>query len=152
MMPEHLYQKLAQEGHKRALKLYRVQNSLWMLLAIASVITFAHWLSDPVGAATAGALGRELSSPLDDLWNISFGLGGVLIIHGIWSFKSRVEIIGHLLFGGGTMVYALAIAADTIQDDRPFAPAAFTVAAISLASAARIYFLWTTTPKKKDDL
>src|SRR4051794_12135942 len=97
MMPERLSEILSHTDHKRAMTYYRAQNSAWLWVGLAVIVSAVNWFIDPEKAALKSAVGRQLHGPWDDLWTLFTGVGGVLIIWGIWKFVIRLEIVGHLL-------------------------------------------------------
>ena len=145
-MPEQLYHDMSQTTHKIALRLYRAQNSVWLAIAVSSIVSAVAWGIDPTDAAKSSAIGKEFRGPWDDFWNYSMGVGGVFVFAGIWWYRVRIEILGHFLLGGGLGVYCLAI----IMANKSATPALFLTGGLSLAAGVTILLRWRTTPKKAD--
>jgi hypothetical protein len=145
-MPEHLYGTLSRMNHRRAMRLYRAQGAIWLWLGFASLLSFIAWVADPEAAAKRSAIGRQLQSPFDLCWNTLWALGGVAIIYGIWFYRPRAEIIGHIFVTAAIVTYSVAIVYAL-----GVTPTAFITCGIAIASAFRAYFLWSVTPKKGQD-
>lgn len=137
MMPERFYEVLSHTNHKRALLYYRAQNSAWMWLGLATIISAINWFVDPEKAAQRSAVGRQLTGPWDDLWILCTALGGICIIGGIWQFRIRAEIVGHFLLTTGVAVNFVAVIVVF-----GLSSTAIILAAVCLASAWRAWFLW----------
>lgn len=145
-MPEALYALLAKSAHKEALRLYRIQNSIWMWLGGAAVVSCIAWFFDPEKAAQKSAIGRQLGTPIDDVWNVVWAIGGFLIVVGVWNFRPRLEFVGHIAVCAALATYSMSVVFEiglVVQ--------AFVIGGIAMASAFRAYFLWAVTPKVGDE-
>jgi hypothetical protein len=136
-MPERFYEFMSHTQHRRALLFYRTQNAAWLWLGLAAIVSAINWFSNPEAAAKRSAVGRELSGPWDDLWTISTAIGGVLIIYGIWQFRIRSEIVGHLAFAAGVAVNFVAVLVVF-----GLTSTSIILGAVCIASGARAWFLW----------
>lgn len=120
--------------------LYRAQNAIWLWLGAAAVMSLIAWLTDPAGESRRSALGRTLSGPLDEVWHLVLGVGGVLVFAGVWRLAVRLEVIGHLFVALGVFINALAVAAVVGAG-----PSAFILFGVAFASAGRIWYLLETS-------
>lgn len=122
---------------RRALRRYRAQNSIWLWLGVAAALSLITWLLDPQGEAGRTAIGRTLSGPMDDIWHVLLGAGGVLVFVGIWSFRVRAEIIGHMLVAVAVALNAAAVIAVT-----GLVATSLILIGVAAASASRMWYLW----------
>lgn len=136
-MPERLYEIMSHTQHRRALLYYRAQNSAWLWLGLATIVSAINWFHDPATAASKSAVGRELNGPWDDLWTLGTAIGGVCIVYGIWRFLIRVEIVGHLLLTAGVAVNFVAVVAVF-----GLTSTSIILGAVCVASGSRAWFLW----------
>lgn len=136
-MPERFYEFMSHTQHKRALLFYRTQNSAWLWLGLATIVSAINWFSNPAEASKKSAVGRELSGPWDDLWTLCTAIGGIFIIYGIWRFRIRSEIIGHLFLSAGIAVnFAAVVVVFGLTST------SIVLGAVCVASVARAWFLW----------
>lgn len=143
MSPESAFKALASLNHKRALKLYRAQNGIWLWIGVACIVSaLQFWLSPEQVGKTA--IGRRLEGGVDDAWNLGVMIGGVMIIWGVWTYRPRAEIIGHLFLTAAMTANALAV----LTVVRAGLSAGLLIA-VAVASGFRIYFLVATTPRKE---
>src|SRR5688572_18614801 len=68
---------------KFPLWMYRIQNMLWVWLGLAGMLACFQFFLDPSSIAET-SLGKQLSGPVDDAWNLCFGIGGFVIAAGVW--------------------------------------------------------------------
>lgn len=129
---------------KLELRLYRYQNSVWMFLGFAIFIASMVFLLDEPSRRETAVAAAGVSPTLLWTWNISWGLGAVLIMIGVWWWLSRVEVIGHMLFGGGILVQAIAIFVVVQQ----FVPSLLISGSFSAASFFRAYYILRFLEKK----
>lgn len=136
-MPERTFSIFTGLQHRRAMRLYRAQESIWLWISLATVLAAIDWARDPSAAAAKSAVGHQLSGPLDDIWIWGMATGGIFIAFGIWFFRIRYEILGHLFLTASVAVNAVAVF-------REFGVTStgLVLAAVAVASGARIYFLW----------
>lgn len=137
MMPERFYEVLSHTQHKRALLYYRAQNSVWMWLGLATIISAINWFLDPEEAARKSAVGRQLSGPWDDLWIVFTAIGGLCIIYGVWYFRIKAEIVGHLFLTAGIAVNFVAVIVVF-----GFTSTSIILGSVCIASIWRAWFLW----------
>jgi hypothetical protein len=138
-------ERAIETAERRAVRLYRAQNSIWLWLGLACIAAFVSYYVDPSTVAKS-AIGRSLSGPVDEIWNGGFLISGLLIIVGVWTTRAKIEIIGQLFLCASiaTDSAAIAILAGV-------GPSFWTIAAIAIASVFRIYWLiHTTTPQEAD--
>lgn len=120
----------------RSRRLYRAQNAIWLWLGLAAIVSLAGWLIAPEDEATRSAIGRQLSSGLDDLWHYFLGFGGAAVTFGVWTLRVRAEMIGHLFVAVSVMLNAIAVTAVT-----GLVASAFILYGVALASGFRVWFL-----------
>lgn len=134
---------LATLNKKRALKLYRAQNGIWLWIGVACIASaLQFWLSPEQVAKTA--IGRRLEGGIDDAWNLGVMIGGLMIIYGVWTYRPRSEIIGHIFLTASMTINAIAVLTVVRAG-----LSALLLIAVAIASAVRIYFLVATTPQKE---
>lgn len=126
----------------RARWLYRALNGVWIFLGFAAVLAAAQFYLDPASIATS-SIGRSLSGPIDDLWNVFWAIGGLLIATGIWVMRPVIEIVGHLLFTVAVLTNALSVAVLLGPG-----PSFWLSISVAFASAARVVYLWVMTPHR----
>lgn len=96
---------------KKARWLYIFHNFIWVWLGLASLSSGVRYFISPEAAgAQESAANLALSGPLDEAWNITIALGGLLIVLGVLSMRHRTELLGHLFFTAGVFTNAAAVA------------------------------------------
>lgn len=132
-----------ERAHKLEMKLYRVQNSVWLFFGFATIVACLTFFFDE-SSRTQTATAYQLSLTYQYIWNVSWGVGGILIIVGIWFWLSRVEVIGHVFFGGAILTSALAI----FLTVRAFIPTLLTLIGFAAASFFRAYWILRILPRR----
>jgi hypothetical protein len=119
------------------------RDLIWYWLGLAGVMSALQFYLNPE-AVEHTAIGRQLTGVIDDLWNISYGLGGLLILIGLITRRGTGEMIGLAFFVAGIVPNAVAIAVTT----HGAGPSFFTILAVGFACGGRLYYLWHTTPRR----
>jgi hypothetical protein len=132
----------AADPDARARWLYRALNGVWVFLGFAAVLATVQFYADPASVATS-SIGRSLSGPLDDLWNVFWAIGGLLIAAGVWILRPVVEIVGHLFFTVAVLTNAVAVAVLLGPG-----PSFWLSLSVAVASAGRVVYLWVLTPHR----
>lgn len=125
--------------------LYRLANAIWVALGVAAILSTFSWFLDPDAAART-ALGKNLSGPLDEGWQILWGIGGMALTIGVLWLKPRMEIIGHMFVSSSVLTNAVAVVVEV-----GVVPTAITYVAIASASTMRTYVLMRILPRRCDD-
>lgn len=126
----------------RARWLYRALNAIWIWVGLVCVLSAVQFYADPASIARS-SIGHALDGPADDLWNIAWGIGGVLITYGVWTMRPAVEIIGHLFLTVAVLTNAIAVLVLLGPG-----PSAVISLGVGLASMTRVAYLWLTTPHR----
>jgi hypothetical protein len=130
------------EPDARARWLYRALNGVWIFVGFAAVLATVQFYVDPASIGRS-SVGRSLSGPLDDLWNVSWAIGGLLIAGGVWAMRPVAEIVGHLFF----TVAVITNAASVLVLLGP-GPSFWLSVSVAVASASRVVYLWIMTPHR----
>lgn len=131
---------------KRARRLYRSQNSIWLWLGVAAVLGSVAYFIDSASAENSAA-GRLLSGWIEVVYYTMLGLGGGIIFLGVWKLDARTEIIGHLCVGMAVFITSLSI----LISVGGAAVSGLTLLGVACANVSRIYYLWSIAPRKDDN-
>lgn len=126
---------------RRARRLYRMQNGVWLALGFAAVLGAITFWTDPESVQKT-AIGYSLQGITDDIWNACYMTGGLFIGVGIWRVSHRTEIVGHMFLASGMATNAAAVLAVA-----GFITNFYTLVAIVIASVLRAWFLWNAEIK-----
>lgn len=143
-MPERFLPSGLVSDPRRARRIYRSQNAIWIWLGIAAFVGAIAFFLDPATADDSSA-GRLLSGGIEQFYYGMLGVGGVVISYGVWRLDPRAEIIGHLFVGVSVFITGLAIVFNLGA-----VVSGLTLLGIGIANAFRIYYLWTVAPKRSD--
>lgn len=130
-------------ARKLELRIYRIQNAVWLFLGAAAITSCLSFFLD-TETRERSAVGLKLDPTYQYMWNVSWGVGGVLIIFGVWFWNSRVEVIGHIFFGGAILTQALAV----FFAVRQFVPTLLTLLGFCAASFFRAYWILKILPRR----
>jgi hypothetical protein len=83
-------------------------NAWGVLIGGLSVIACVVFFLNPEDTLNATSVSQQLG-PWDDVWNIMYGVGGLLMVYGIVKPDRVADVIGLLLFAGATLVNMLAV-------------------------------------------
>jgi Zn-dependent membrane protease YugP len=122
----------------------RIQNATWLFLGMAAITSCLTFFLDAT-TRKESAVGLKLDPTYQQIWNVSWGIGGFLIIIGVFWWISRVEVIGHILFGGAIFTEAIAI----FVAFGHFVPSMLTLLGFTLASFFRGYWILRILPKRR---
>lgn len=137
---------LSQEAaHKLELRMYRIQNSVWLFFAFASVVACLAFVFDEETRKQTATY-YQLDQTYQYAWNVSWGIGGILVFWGVWFWRSRVEVIGHIFFGGAIFTSCLAI----FLTVREFVPTLLTLLSFTAASFFRAWWILRILPKRSE--
>lgn len=123
-------------------RLYWAQNLVWVWIGAAVIFSGMQFFLAPESVVKT-AIGHQLSSHIDDVWNACFIASGVLLIVGVLSRRSRVEMVGHWLFNAGIVPDALAVLIVAGGG-----PSFWLTAGLGFGSLGRLYFLTQTTRRR----
>lgn len=104
--------------------------------SIGAIFVFASLVFLTTDAQQQSALSQELADTPEIIWNVSWALGGGLIILGALWPHFALETTGHIMITAAMFVYAVAIITAI-----GFPPTIFLVLIIVGLSVSRIYFL-----------
>lgn len=127
--------EVARDARRTALRAHRLAHGGWAVIGIIVAFGGATFFMDPSSVSNS-AIGHQLSGPVDDLWNLAWLIGGVLIAYGCLRPDRIVELAGQLLFVIAVVMYTVAI---FVEAGKP--PGAFLALAIAGASVLRIAYL-----------
>lgn len=128
---------------KLELRLYRWQNAVWLFFGWAAVVSCLTFMLDEQTRKET-AVGAQLSLSYQYAWNVSWGVGGALIILGVGWWLQRTEVIGHVLFGGAILTNAIAIFVTV----RAFIPTLSVLVGFTLASFFRAFYIFRFLPRR----
>jgi hypothetical protein len=86
-------------------------NAWGVLIGGLSVIACAVFFLNPDDTLNATSVSQHLG-PWDDVWNVMYGVGGLLMVYGIVKPDRVADVIGLLLFAGAVLVNMLAVGID----------------------------------------
>lgn len=98
------YVAFAATTAKDARSLYRAQNTVWIWLGVAAVISAVSYVLRP----HLGPVLVSGSAILDATRAILFAVGGSLIAAGVWSIRRAFEVVGHIFFATGAVLNVAA--------------------------------------------
>jgi hypothetical protein len=130
-----------EQARKEGLRSYRMAVS--PIAAVAVIVLFAgvSFFADP-SAVDNSAIGRQLSGPTDELWSLTFLLGGGMVAVGSLVPARWMELGGWLFMSVGLVMYAVAVVATAGA-----LPAAFLALSLLAAALARATWLWRYGPQ-----
>lgn len=138
-MPQNRDRYLSQLPHRKAVRLHRAQNFIWVWLGLAATLSAVQYFLQTDTANSA--IYSTMPSVFLIVWHVLFALGGLLIAYGVWTYHPLAEVIGHIFFCAGCLVNCVALL--TVIGG---GPNFFIVGAAGAASIARAYFIVKTTP------
>lgn len=92
-----------------ARRAYAYANVFELLIAFFSLLAAVSFALNPA-ERRATAVGQTLA-PYDWLWNIGYGLAGLLIVWGVLRIRPRIEVAGLALLAGFVGINATAVIA-----------------------------------------
>lgn len=145
MAPERQYEllyRMTVGDHKRALKLYRRANWIWLGIAFSAFVSgYQYWIEPDLAS---GAIDRQLSPLGANVWHVGFIIAALFLIRGIWWAQVRAEITGHVFLASSLLTNTVAV-----YQLAGITPGMMIAFLFAVSSVERARFLWEITPSKK---
>jgi hypothetical protein len=103
-------------------------------LAAAAVLTSITFLFDPDALRSVGMTYH----PWDYVWNVGYGLGGLLVLGGLLALRNRIEVIG---LGLLAWAFAVQVIAVSLIRGVPGAPTIAVFGLVVVACISRVHTL-----------
>ena len=133
--------EVVEQARKEGLRTYRLAASPIASLGLIVLFAGVSFFADP-SAVDNSAIGRELRGPTDELWSLTFLIGGLLIAVGSLVPWRGMELGGWILLSVGLVMYAVAVVVSAGA-----LPAAFLAVGLLAAGLARSSWLWWYGPQ-----